>query len=60
MLTHESMSSALKSLTIASCSTDLAGATGTAYAIFVPCEEEKDHGNMNARNIYVSNVFLKI
>ncbi|SOV78678.1 stevor PIR protein, putative [Plasmodium reichenowi] len=37
MLTHESMSSALKSLGIAACSSDLAGATGTASAIFVPC-----------------------
>ncbi|ETW17856.1 hypothetical protein PFFVO_03250 [Plasmodium falciparum Vietnam Oak-Knoll (FVO)] len=37
MLSHESMSSALKSLTIASCSTDLAGASSTVSAIFDPC-----------------------
>ncbi|CDO62054.1 stevor [Plasmodium reichenowi] len=37
MLTHESMSSALKSLGIAACSSDLAGAYSTASAIFVPC-----------------------
>ncbi|ETW14896.1 hypothetical protein PFFVO_05998 [Plasmodium falciparum Vietnam Oak-Knoll (FVO)] len=37
MLTHESMSSALKSLTIASCSADLAGEATTVSAIFVPC-----------------------
>ncbi|CDO61586.1 stevor [Plasmodium reichenowi] len=37
MLSHESMSSALNSLGIATCSADLAGAYSTASAIFLPC-----------------------
>ncbi|ETW57197.1 hypothetical protein PFUGPA_00684 [Plasmodium falciparum Palo Alto/Uganda] len=37
MLSHESMSSALKALGIQACSADLAGATTTAAAIFEPC-----------------------
>ncbi|ETW28257.1 hypothetical protein PFFCH_04414 [Plasmodium falciparum FCH/4] len=52
ILQNSALPSALKAVAT-KCVSDAAGtAASAASAIFDPCEEENDHGNMNAKNIY--------